>query len=63
MRGYCQAEALGLGAVPIVSRLDRLARFARDLLDTLSAIRERKAISGPWATYRRAQRHRTGFQC
>jgi DNA invertase Pin-like site-specific DNA recombinase len=45
--------ALGAGDVLMVTRLDRLARSTRDLLDTLAAITDRKAgfrsLSDAWA--------------
>ena len=45
--------ALGPGAVLVVTRLDRLARSTRDLLNTLAAITGRRAgfrsLSDTWA--------------
>jgi DNA invertase Pin-like site-specific DNA recombinase len=45
--------ALGVGDVPMVTRLDRLARSTRDLLNTLAAITDRKAgfrsLADAWA--------------
>jgi DNA invertase Pin-like site-specific DNA recombinase len=45
--------ALGAGDVLVVTRLDRLARSTRDLLNTLAAIAERKAgfksLADAWA--------------
>ena len=42
---------LGKGDVLMVTRLDRLARSTRDLLNTLAAIAVREAGSGPLATH------------
>jgi DNA invertase Pin-like site-specific DNA recombinase len=45
--------ALSVGDVPMVTRLDRLARSTRDLLNTLAAITDRKAgfrsLADAWA--------------
>ena len=41
---------LGEGDVPMVTRLDRLARSTRDLLNTLDEITERGAASNRWPT-------------
>ena len=53
-------EALQSGDVLMVTRLDRLARSTRDLLNTLAAITERKAgfrsLGDAWPT----PPHRTG---
>jgi DNA invertase Pin-like site-specific DNA recombinase len=53
--------ALEAGDVLTVTRLDRLARSTRDLLNTLAAITERKtgfrSLGDAWA---RTPRHRTG---
>ena len=46
-------DALGVGDVLMVTRLDRLARSTRDLLNTLAAITDRKAgfrsLGDAWA--------------
>jgi DNA invertase Pin-like site-specific DNA recombinase len=49
----CVIEALAPGDVLMVTRLDRLARSTRDLLNTLAAVADRKAgfrsLSDTWA--------------
>jgi DNA invertase Pin-like site-specific DNA recombinase len=55
---------LAAGDVLMVTRLDRLARSTRDLLNTLAAITGRKAgfrsLGDIWATYGPTPPHRTG---
>jgi DNA invertase Pin-like site-specific DNA recombinase len=53
-------KALGQGDTLIVSRLDRLARSTRDLLNIPAAIGERGATSSHWATHGPTQQPRTG---
>ena len=53
-------DQLGPGDVLMVTRLDRLARSTRDLLNTLAAIADPRPVSGPWATPGRTPPHRTG---
>ena len=53
-------DQLEAGDVVTVTRLDRLARSTRDLLNTLAAITGRKADSDPWATHGPTRRHHTG---
>ncbi len=43
-------DQLDAGDVLMVTRLDRLARSTRDLLNTLAAIADRRPASGPLAT-------------
>jgi len=43
-------DALG-GDVLLVTRLDRLARSTRDLLNTLASIGEKNAVSALWAIH------------
>ena len=50
---------LDAGDVLMVTRLDRLARSTRDLLNTLAAITDRKAGSDPSATHGPTPRPRT----
>ena len=52
--------ALEPGSVLLVTRLDRLARSTRDLLNTLAAITDRGAGSAPWATPRPTPGRRRG---
>jgi hypothetical protein len=52
-------ETLEPGDVLMVTRLDRLARSTRDLLNTLAVITEQKAGFRPWATHGPTRRHRT----
>jgi DNA invertase Pin-like site-specific DNA recombinase len=47
--------ALGTGDVLMVTRLDRLARSTRDLLNT--------PASAPWPTRGQIRRHRMGGSC
>jgi hypothetical protein len=44
-------DQLDAGDVLLVTRLDRLARSTRDLLNTLAAITDRKPVSDRWATH------------
>ena len=44
----------------MVTRLDRLARSTRDLLNTLAAITGKKAGFVPWATHGPTPPHHTG---
>ena len=41
-------DALGAGDVLLVTRLDRLARSTRDLLNVLATISEKGAVSNRW---------------
>ena len=43
-------DQLAAGDVLMVTRLDRLARSTRDLLNTLAAIADKRPASVPWAT-------------
>jgi hypothetical protein len=52
--------ALEADDVLMVTRLDRLARSTRDLLNTLAAITDRKAGSVPSVTHGPTRPHRTG---
>jgi DNA invertase Pin-like site-specific DNA recombinase len=52
--------ALEGGDVLLVTRLDRLARSTRDLLNTLAASPTRKPISAPLATHGPTPRPRMG---
>jgi DNA invertase Pin-like site-specific DNA recombinase len=51
---------LAEGDVLMVTRLDRLARSTRDLLNILATITDKKAVSNPLATHGPTLRHRTG---
>jgi DNA invertase Pin-like site-specific DNA recombinase len=53
-------DQLDTGDVLTVTRLDRLARSTRDLLNTLAAITGKNAVSNPLATHGPTPRHRTG---
>jgi DNA invertase Pin-like site-specific DNA recombinase len=53
-------EALAPGDVLMVTRLDRLARSTRHLLNTRAAITERKAGFGSLATHGPTPPHHTG---
>jgi DNA invertase Pin-like site-specific DNA recombinase len=44
-------DQLEAGDVLTVTRLDRLARSTRDLLNTLAAIAAKKPVSNPLATH------------
>ena len=52
--------ALDAGDVLMVTRLDRLARSTRDLLNTLAAVTDKGPGSAPLATHGPTRRHRTG---
>jgi DNA invertase Pin-like site-specific DNA recombinase len=52
--------ALDAGDVLMVTRLDRLARSTRDLLNTLRRSPPRRPVSNPLATHGPTPRHRTG---
>jgi DNA invertase Pin-like site-specific DNA recombinase len=51
---------LATGDVLTVTRLDRLARSTRDLLDTLAAITAKRGLSFPQMTHGPTRRPRTG---
>jgi DNA invertase Pin-like site-specific DNA recombinase len=53
-------DVLDAGEVLTVTRLDRLARSTRDLLNTLAAITAKQAGFKPLATHGPTPRHRTG---
>jgi DNA invertase Pin-like site-specific DNA recombinase len=53
-------KQLDAGTILTVTRLDRLARSTRDLLNTPAAITGKKADSSPSATRGPTPRHRTG---
>ena len=53
-------DQIDAGDVLIVTRLDRLARSTRDLLNTLAAVTEKKAASAPLATHGPTPPHHTG---
>ena len=52
-------DALGAGDVLVVTRLDRLARSTRDLLNTIHAITEKKRGSNHWPIRGPTPPHRT----
>jgi DNA invertase Pin-like site-specific DNA recombinase len=56
-------DQLEAGDVLMVTRLDRLARSTRDLLNTLATITGTKAGFGPWATPGPTPRHDTRGSC
>jgi len=52
-------DALGAGDVLVVTRLDRLARSTRDLLNTIHAITEKRRGSNHWPIRGPTPPHRT----
>jgi DNA invertase Pin-like site-specific DNA recombinase len=56
-------DQLGKGDVLMVTRLDRLARSTRDLLNTVRPLPRRKPGSGPLATHGPTPQLRTGGLC
>jgi DNA invertase Pin-like site-specific DNA recombinase len=53
-------DQLDAGDVLMVTRLDRLARSTRDLLNTLAVITDKKAVSAHSATHGPIRRRRMG---
>ncbi len=60
LRRALELEKLDTDDVLTATRLDRLARPTRDLLNTLAAIAAKGATSAPLATYGRTPPRRTG---
>jgi DNA invertase Pin-like site-specific DNA recombinase len=56
-------KALGEGDTVVVTRLDRLARSTRDLLNTLTPSPRPAPRSSRWPTRGLTQRHRTAGSC